>query len=176
MVGFALSATAMLAQNAPASAKVTFFRSSGGVRGNTIFSCDHDRYKITVYSGDSKLIHIRRGKFVTLDLAPGKYVFRTSRSKPVEVTLVSGDQVFLRPRQTCGGAFRALEALDLVLCAEALEQAKSLDPIDAKDIEVDIKSVENQRYFAGTCAKPEGEKTPTAEVPVPPKSITRSSR
>src|ERR1041385_2450084 len=131
---------------------LTIYRASSTLRGNTIFSCNHNRYKIVVYRGNQKLLRIQKGRFATVDLSPGHYTFKTSRSHPLEIDLVAGGQYFIRPRQTCGGVLRAVEAIDLVPCTEATAEAQPVNPLDAKDIYIEKSAVQNLRYFSGSCA------------------------
>ena len=140
----------VLAQSSQ-SVAVTIYRPSGSIRGNTIFSCDHNNYKIFVFRDGRKMLKIQKGNFVTLRLPVGHYAFKSTRSKTLEIDLKAGGQYFIRPRQTCGGAFLAQEAIELVACEEATTEAQTLSPLDANDIYMDKDLVENVRHYSGVC-------------------------
>jgi hypothetical protein len=130
---------------------VTFYRPSGSVRGSTIFSCDHNKYKIVVYLEGHPMLKMQKGTFVTLHLPVGHYAFSSTRSKTLEIDLKAGEQYFIRPRQTCGGAFHAQEVIELVACEEATTEAQPLGPLDANDIYIDKGLIENVSHYSGVC-------------------------
>jgi hypothetical protein len=133
------------------SVGVTIYRPSGSALGNTIVSCDHNKYKIVVNRDGQKLLRIERGRFVTLRFPIGHYTFKSTRSKTLEINLKAGGEYYIRPRQTCGGGFLAQEALELVTCQEATAEAQGLDPLDAKDIYAEKSLVENLRHVTAKC-------------------------
>jgi hypothetical protein len=133
------------------SVSVTIYRPSGGALGNTVLSCDHNKYKIVVYRDGKKLLRIQKGNFVSLRLPVGHYSFKSTRSKTLNINLEAGERYFIRPRQTCGGSFLAQEALELVTCQEATTEAQRLDPVEAKDIYADKSLIENIPHVTGVC-------------------------
>ena len=116
-----------------------------------MLSCDHNKYKIVVFRDGRKMMWIQKGSFVTLRLPVGHYAFKSTRSKTLEIDLKAGEQYFIRPRQTCGGAFLAQEAVELVACEEATTEAQPLSPIDANDMYIDKDLVENVSHYSGIC-------------------------
>lgn len=151
----ALLALSIFPLQAPAqsskSVAVTIYRPSGSILGNTMLSCDHNKYKIVVFRDGRKMMRIQKGSFVTLRLPVGHYAFKSTRSKTLEIDLKAGEQYFIRPRQTCGGAFLAQEAVELVACEEATTEAQPLSPIDANDMYIDKDLVENVSHYSGIC-------------------------
>jgi hypothetical protein len=133
------------------SVAVTIYRPSGSMLGSTMFSCDHNKYKIVVFRDGQKMLRIQKGSFVKLRLPVGHYAFKSTRSNTLEIDLKAGEQYFIRPRQTCGGAFHAQEAIELVACEEATTEAQPLSPLDANDIYIDKGLVENVSHYSGIC-------------------------
>jgi hypothetical protein len=133
------------------SVTVTFYRPQPTALGNPISSCDHNKSKIVVYSDGQKLLRIQKGNFLVLRLPVGHHAFKSTRSKQMNIDLKAGGQYFLRPRQTCGGAFLAQEALELVTCEEATTEAKQLVPLNAEDIYADKSLVEKLSHITTTC-------------------------
>lgn len=121
------------------------------MRGSTPFSCDHNNYGIFVFRDGQKMLRIQKGNFVTLRLPVGHYAFKSTRSNTLEIDLKAEEQYFIRPRQTCGGAFHAQEAIELVVCEEATTEAQPLSPLDANDIYIDKNLVENVGHNSGIC-------------------------
>lgn len=133
------------------SVSVTIYRASGSLIGNTAFGCDRSKYKIVVYRDGQKILRIEKGRFVKLRLPVGRYAFKSTRSKTLEIELKAGGQYFIRPRQTCGGGLRAQEVIELVACEEATTEAQRLDPLNAKDIYIEKSLVEDVRHYSGIC-------------------------
>ena len=151
----AIIALSVIPPQVPAQASefvtITIYRPAASFRSNTVFSCDHNKYKIVVYRDGQKILRIDKGYFVKLRLPIGHYAFKSTRSKTLEIDLKAAGQYFLRPRQTCGGSFLAHEAVELVACEEATTEAQRLDPLDTKDIYIDKNLIENLRHYSGVC-------------------------
>lgn len=98
-----LSALALPAQS---PAKITVFREktpghSFAVAYEQLFYQNREwvdsRYRFSIYLDDAYVAELRVGRFVTLEVAPGRHVIRTKRSEPVVLDLKSGERVYLQP-------------------------------------------------------------------------------
>jgi hypothetical protein len=120
------------------TARVTFFREDQSMMKQMgQFKTDFvpAGFKWNVYMDGSRLVTLRRGRYITFTVAAGHHDFKTDTTERLSLDVPAGSSVFLRPamRRT-DSKLEGKVTLEAINCSDYIERTGKIKPVKFTDV------------------------------------------